>query len=339
MKSQRDPVSEPRAELPASLARARELVSPALQAALGRLEPGIREVVDYHFGFTDGQVDGKAVRPALALLSAEAAGAPAEAGRDGAVAVELVHNFSLLHDDIMDRDRERHHRATAWTVFGESRAMLAGDALATLSLEVLLDAPTPERMRAGALVAAATQRMIAGQSRDLALEGRADVTLDECVAMLSAKTAALLACASSVGAVLAGAEDDLVARLSAFGEDVGIAFQAVDDQLGIWGQPERTGKSAWSDLRQRKSSLPVSAALQQDGAGRLRGLLAKEELSEEELAELAELVERAGGRAWAAEEAERRLAAALAELEAADMPAETRGELATLARFIVSRDF
>jgi geranylgeranyl diphosphate synthase type I len=326
-------------DLPASLSRARELVSPALRAALARLEPGIREVVEYHFGFAGGHVDGKAVRPALALLSAEAAGAPAETARDGAVAVELVHNFSLLHDDIMDRDRERHHRATAWTVFGESRAMLAGDALATLSLQVLLESPTPERTRAAALVAEATLRMIDGQSRDLALEGRADVTLEECVGMLSAKTAALLASASSVGAVLAGASDDLVARLHAFGEHVGIAFQAVDDQLGIWGRPELTGKPAWSDLRQRKSSLPVSAALQDDGAGELRRLLAKADRTDDELEQLAGLVERAGGRSWAAEEAERRLAAALAELEAADMPTGARAELEALARFIVAREF
>ena len=207
------------------------------------------------------------MRPALALLSAQAAGAAPDVGLDGAVAVELVHNFSLLHDDIMDRDRERHHRATAWTVFGEARAILAGDALATL---VAPGAPRrPDaRARRGrpALVADATQRMIDGQSQDLSLEGRADVTLDECLAMLSAKTAALLACSCSVGAVLAGAPTGLVRRLAAFGEHVGIAFQAVDDVLGIWGEPEVTGKPAWSDLRQRKSSLPVAAALQRGTA-------------------------------------------------------------------------
>lgn len=325
--------------LPGSVARARELVSPALRRSLERLEPGVREVAEYHIGFTDGHVDGKAVRPALAMLSAEAAGAPAETGLDGAVSVELVHNFSLLHDDIMDRDRERHHRATAWTVFGEPRAILAGDALATLSLQVLLEPPSAERVRAAALVAAATQRMIQGQSQDLALEGRSEVSVEECVSMLSAKTAALVACASSVGAVLAGAPDALVARLTAFGKHVGIAFQAVDDQLGIWGEPETTGKPAWSDLRQRKRSLPVSAALQRDGAGELRRLLAKPELSEEELARTAGLVDEAGGRSWTAEEAERRLAAALAELEAADIPPSVRDRLAELARFIVERTF
>ena len=278
------------------------------------------------------------MRPALALLSAEAAEAPAAAGLDGAVSVELVHNFSLLHDDIMDRDDERHHRPTAWTVFGEARAMLAGDALATLSLQVLLDEPTPERMQAAALVAHATQRMIDGQSQDLRLEGRADVTLDECLAMLSAKTAALLSCSCSVGAVLAGAPAELVERLATFGEHVGIAFQAVDDVLGIWGEPDVTGKPTWSDLRQRKSSLPVAAALQR-GDGELRSLLGEPELSEVELARAAALVEEAGGRTWATDEAAQRLDAALAELNLAGIPEEARDELESLARFIVNREF
>jgi geranylgeranyl diphosphate synthase, type I len=324
--------------LPGVLEQARELVTPALEQALSRLEPGIRTVTDYHFGFADGQTAGKAVRPALALLSAEAAGRPVEIGLDGAVAVELVHNFSLFHDDIMDRDDERHHRATAWTVFGEARAILAGDALATLSLQVLLDTVSPERVRAAGLLADATQRMITGQAQDLALEGRPDVTLEECLTMLSGKTAALVSCASAIGAVLAGAPDELVGRLLAFGEHVGIAFQAVDDQLGIWGEPELTGKPAWSDLRRRKSSLPVAAALQLDGT-ELRTLLERPSLSEPELARAAALVEGAGGRAWAAEEAERRLQAALAELDAVDIPAASRDGLAALARFIVNRQF
>jgi geranylgeranyl diphosphate synthase, type I len=325
--------------LPDVLAQARDLVSPALRSALGRLEPGTREVAEYHLGFSDGGTPGKAVRPALALVSAEAAGAPPETALDGAVAIELVHNFSLLHDDIMDRDRERHHRPAAWTVFGEARAILAGDALATLSLQVLIDRPTPERERAAAAVAEATQRMIGGQAKDLALEGRADVTLEECLEMLSAKTGALLVCACSIGAVLAGAPGELVGRLAAFGEHVGIAFQAVDDQLGIWGEPSVTGKPAWSDLRQRKGSLPVAVALGADGGVELRGLLGKRTLSEADLARAAALVEGAGGRAWAAAEAERRLGAALEQLDDVAIPAHARDGLAALARFIVAREF
>jgi geranylgeranyl diphosphate synthase type I len=327
--------------LPASLNRARELVWPALRAAVRTLEPELRPVVDHHFGWEEENGGGKAVRPALVLASAAAAGAPAETAIDGAVAIELTHNFSLLHDDIMDRDQERHHRPTAWTVFGEPRAILAGDALANLSTQVLLRGTTKERMRAASLLVDATARMIAGQSEDMAREGRVDVSGEECTAMHAAKTGALLSCASAIGAVLAGADDALVSHLATFGIEVGIAFQAVDDQLGIWGRPELTGKPIWNDLRQRKSSLPVVTALDRRGpeSRRLRELLSQPDLTEADIAEAAELIETCGGRRFAAEEAERRLGLALRELDRAAIEPDARDELSELAHFIVQREF
>jgi geranylgeranyl diphosphate synthase type I len=328
--------------LPETVSRARDLVWPELHAAVDSLEPDIRAVAVHHFGWDeDGAGGGKAVRPALALASAAAVGAPPETAVEGAVAVELVHNYSLLHDDIMDRDQERHHRPAAWTVFGEARAILAGDALVNLANQVLLRRETPEAMRAASLLVDATARMIAGQSEDMSREGRLDVRIEEVTAMHAAKTGALLSCASSIGAVLAGADDAVVGRLASFGIQVGIAFQAVDDLLGIWGRPELTGKPTWNDLRQRKSSLPVVAALDTSGneAQRLRALLSQRDLSEAEIAEAAKLVEACGGRRYAAEEAQRRLALALRELDRGPIETGAREELEGLARFIVEREF
>jgi geranylgeranyl diphosphate synthase type I len=330
------------ATLPETLNRARELVWPALRSAVDTLEPELRAVAVHHFGWDEDDAGGgKAVRPALALASAAAVGAPPETAVDGAVAIELIHNFSLLHDDIMDRDQERHHRATAWTVFGEARAILAGDALANLASQVLLRRETPEAMRATALLVDATARMIAGQSEDMSREGKLGVRLEEVIAMHAAKTGALLSCASSIGAVLAGGGREVIGALASFGIQVGIAFQAVDDLLGIWDRPELTGKPTWNDLRQRKSSLPVVAALDTecDEAGRLRELLSRTDLSEPEIAEAAELVEACGGRRYAAEEAERRLGLALRELERVSIDPSAREELEGLARFIVEREF
>jgi geranylgeranyl diphosphate synthase type I len=326
--------------LPPPVDRARDLVVPALREAVQRLEPGIREVVEYHLGL-DEATTGKALRPALALLSAEAVGAMPEVAVDGAVSVELVHNFSLLHDDVMDRDQERHHRPAAWTVFGESRAILAGDALSTLSIEVLVAKPGEERVRAAALVADATARMIAGQSLDLALEGRTDATVAECLEMISGKTAALLSCSSAVGAILGRADAPVVDGLAAFGEHLGIAFQAVDDLLGIWGRPEVTGKPVGNDLRQRKVSLPVAAGLEHGGeeSARLRELLAAAELSDEDVQEATALLDRSGAHEVTAAEAEKQLAAALAELERAPLEPGPREELAELARFVAAREF
>jgi geranylgeranyl diphosphate synthase type I len=268
-------------QTPAVLDRVRVVTLPAMRAAVERLEPSIARVAAYHLGWVgaDGRPvagnGGKAIRPALAVLSAEAVGRGAEVALPGAVAVELVHNFSLLHDDLMDGDEERRHRPTSWKVFGPAMAILAGDALLALAEGVLLETPAPAGPRAARHLTEATDRLITGQAEDLSFEARLDVSIDECLTMVGNKTGALLACSASIGSVLAGAPAEAVEALSGFGYHLGLAFQAVDDLLGIWGLPEVTGKPAWSDLRQRKKSVPVAHALSSGGrvAERLAVLL------------------------------------------------------------------
>ena len=330
---------------------ARDLVGPAMESAIARLTPDVRVVAAYHLGFADaagnpirsggaGQVGGKALRPALALLSARAAGAPPERGVTAAVAVELVHNFSLLHDDIMDNDTERRHRPTAWTVFGVGAAILAGDALLALAQDMLLENGHPQGAWAARCLSAAVQRLIGGQGSDLAFEKRDDVTLAECLDMAGDKTAALMACACSIGAVHLGAPPTLAMALAGFGAHVGLAFQLTDDLLGIWGAPEVTGKPVRADLRARKKSLPVVAALTGGTAAgqELAAILARPDaLSEEDLRHAAHLVEEAGGRAWAESEADSQLAAATTCLNETQMPDDVRSEFAAIAGFITVR--
>ncbi len=268
--------------VPDVLARSRRAVAPALTEAVERLAPEIRRLASYHMGWTDPgghPVDlpgGKGIRPTLALLSAEAAWAEAEIGVPGAVAVELVHNFSLIHDDIIDTDTERHHRPTVWSVYGIGPAIVAGDALQILAHQLVLETPFGRGAAASAALADATAAMIAGQADDIAFESRRDVTVEQCMAMSAAKTGALLGCAASVGAILAGAPDATVGALRDYGRYLGLAFQAVDDLLGIWGDPGQTGKPAGSDLRQRKKSMPVVSALAAGGpeSDELRDLIA-----------------------------------------------------------------
>src|SRR5271170_4832864 len=291
--------------MPEGVTLARDLVSPAIESTIGRLTPDVHVVTAYHFGFADadgnpaGGGSGKALRPALALLSARATGAPPERGVTAAVAVELVHNWSLLHDDIMDGDTERRHRPTAWTVFGVGPAILAGDALLALAQDLLLEDGTPQGPWAARCLSAAVQRLIGGQGSDLAFEKRDDVTLAECLDMAGDKTAALMACACSIGAVHLGAPPTLAMALAGFGAHVGLAFQLTDDLLGIWGAPAVTGKPVRADLRARKKSLPVVAALNTGTpeAAVLRALLASDaELTEEDLIHAADLVVAGGGR-------------------------------------------
>lgn len=277
----------PTTGVPEILARTREAIAPAMAAAVDRLDPDTRLQVSYHLGWTDATgrplsaPTGKGIRPALALLSAAAAWSDPSVGIPGAVAVELIHNFSLIHDDIIDGDIERHHRPTVWSVFGVGSAIIAGDALETLAHQVLLEAPaspgaTDSRgAAASAALAEGTAAMIAGQAMDVAFEKRRNVSVEECMAMCAAKTGALLGCAASIGAVLAGAPTATVGALRDFGAQLGLAFQAVDDLLGIWGDPATTGKPAGNDLRQRKKSMPVVAALAAGGeeADELRDLV------------------------------------------------------------------
>jgi geranylgeranyl diphosphate synthase type I len=333
--------------MPPGVQEARDLVGPAISAAVGRLSPDVRRVAAYHLGLADadGQpvtaAAGKALRPALALLSARAAGAPASRAVPAAAAVELVHNFSLLHDDIMDGDIERRHRPTAWTVFGVGPAILAGDALLVLAQDLLLETP-PYGVWAARCLSAAVQRLIAGQGADMAFERRDDVQVAECLDMEADKTAALMACASSIGAIQIGAPAELAMHLAEFGTNAGLAFQLADDLLGIWGAPEVTGKPVGSDLRARKKSMPVVAALASGTeAGReLGALLAQADpLTDAQVLRATGLVEEAGGRNETESVADKALAAALSSLSDAQMPADVRAEFAGIAEFITARQW
>lgn len=321
------------------LAWSKGTVDPALRAAADRLPEVMRRIAGYHLGWwdADGRASaadgGKALRPALVLLCAEAAaGDPADAV-SAAVAVELVHNFSLLHDDVMDGDTTRRHRATAWTVFGTGPAVLAGDALLSLAFEVLAPTGAPNAR----LLSAAVLALNEGQAADLDFEQRDDVTPGECVRMAEGKTAALLGAACALGAASGPGDAD---RFGAFGRAVGLAFQHVDDLLGIWGDPAVTGKPVYSDLQNRKKSLPVVTALCSGTAAgaELATLYARREpLAESELARAASLVEAAGGRQWSQAQAEALLAKALRDLAAAAPPSRAGAELAALARLITTR--
>jgi geranylgeranyl diphosphate synthase, type I len=332
--------------LPSTLNRGREIVEPALQHALARLDDSSRQVAAYHLGWVDADGrpaagGGKAVRAALALLSAQAVGAEQVVGLPGAVAVELVHNFSLLHDDLMDGDVQRRHRATVWAVWGASTAILVGDAMLALAHQVLAEVGGAESVAAAAMLGAATQDLIAGQVADLAFERAPSVTVEECLEMAAGKTGALLGCSAAIGAVLAGAAIERIAALQRHGEQLGLAFQLVDDLLGIWGDPDVTGKPVGSDLRARKKSLPIAYTLQFGGTpGReLAGWLAADGPdSDRDVAQAAALVEAGGGREWAREEATRRLANAAAALDRAEIDASAHAQLLSLGRFIVRRE-
>ncbi|MGP4006277.1 family 2 encapsulin nanocompartment cargo protein polyprenyl transferase [Streptomyces sp. 4N124] len=335
-------------EAPAILERARTSVDPELRSAVESLPGSMRRVALYHFGWehADGTPaagnGGKAIRPALVLTAAAALGGPAArtAAVRAAAAVELVHNFTLLHDDVMDRDTTRRHRPTAWTVFGDADAILAGDALQALALRLLAEHPHPASAAAGARLADCVVELCEGQHADVDMERRGpdEVGLDEVLAMAEAKTGALLGCSCALGALYAGAAKEDVEALDAFGREAGLAFQLIDDVIGIWGDPCRTGKPAGADLAVRKKSLPVVAAL-------VSGTPAAAELAElyrgpyqeADLERTVLAVEQAGGREWAQAQAADRMAHAMRQLSRAVPDPEAAGDLLALAEFVTRR--
>jgi geranylgeranyl pyrophosphate synthase len=329
------------------LAWTRGLLDPALRHAVESMPDAARRIAAYHFGWRDERgrpaagPGGKAIRPALTLLAAEAAGGEAAAALPAAVAVELVHNFSLLHDDVLDGDRTRRHRPTAWAVFGTGPATLTGDGLLAAAFEMLAGEGSAEVARSVRILARAVLDLVEGQSADLAFEDRADVTPAECLTMAGRKTGALLGAACALGAVHGGGTAGQTARFRAFGERLGLAFQLVDDLLGIWGEPAVTGKPVHADLRVRKKSLPVVAALTSGtpaGAELAALYLREEPLTADEAVRAAALIDAAGAREWAAVRAEALLAEAMDELEAAGARPSAAAELRALALLITHRD-
>ncbi|MGW7263575.1 family 2 encapsulin nanocompartment cargo protein polyprenyl transferase [Streptomyces sp. NPDC054842] len=333
-------------EAAAILERARASVDPELRRAVESLPGAMRRTGLYHFGWqhADGTPAagnaGKAIRPALVLTAARALGGRDTAAVRAAAAVELIHNFSLLHDDVMDRDTTRRHRPTAWTVFGDADAILAGDALQALALRLLAEDPHPASQAAATRLADCVIELCEGQHTDTAMERRppGEVTLEECLAMAEAKTGALLGCACALGGLYAGADDEDVEALDAFGRQAGLAFQLIDDVIGIWGDPGRTGKPAGADLVARKKSLPVVAALASGtpAAAELAELYAAP-YTEGDLERTVLAVERAGGRDWAQAQAADRMARAMHELSRAVPEPEAAGGLLALAEFVTRR--
>ncbi|WP_443040793.1 polyprenyl synthetase family protein [Streptomyces sp. AHA2] len=307
------------------------------------MHPWVAEMAAYSFGWCEvggapvAAPGGKGVRQALAVLGAEAAGADGRDGVAAAVAVELVHAFSLVHDDIMDGDAHRRRRPAVWKAYGTGPAVLAGDALFALAVDTL--ATRPGGAGGVRALSAALGDLVCGQADDLLFTGRPWTGPDrvrphEYRVMAERKTGALLGCAAALGAVLGGGDPATAAALDRAGRHLGVAFQIVDDVLGIWGDPEVTGKPVHGDLRERKKTFPVLVAL---GSPQGRHLAALLETGEAPQAAAA-LIEEAGGRTAALAEARRQVSAVETSLAGVPLAAGAAADLRALLGHLVRRD-
>ena len=303
------------------------------------------EMLTYHMGWTgEGagpKATGKRLRPLFVLLAASAVGGDWQKALPAAAGIELIHNFSLLHDDIQDKSETRRGRATAWTIWGVAQAINAGDGmfiLANMAMGDIAKAYPAEMVLAGERIfQEACLNLTRGQHLDIDYESRERIDAGDYWTMIGGKTATLIAASMEIGALFGGADADLRLAYRDFGHYLGLAFQVQDDILGIWGDEAVTGKSAASDLVERKKSLPVLFGLEKEGefAERwLKGNIRRKE----DVPELAEMLEREGARHKAQEAADRMTDLALNALRMADPQGEAGDELFKLAEWLLKRE-
>jgi len=303
----------------------------------------LREMLAYQMGWegegSSARAEGKKIRPLLVTLTADASEGSWRQSVPAAAAVELVHNFSLIHDDIEDQSETRRGRPTVWKKWGVAPAVNAGDAMFSLASLALLG--LREHHSADTVLEASQRfhqtclRLTQGQHLDLAFESLAKTPLESYWQMVGGKTAALLSCSTELGALCAGAGPDRKTAYQQFGHYLGLAYQAQDDILGIWGEQEKLGKSTAGDLVSGKLTLPVIFGLTQDQEFRSRWRSGQIEAGD--VPDLARRLEDIGSRAYAQSVSDRLTDLALTRLESAQPSGDSGEALHALARTLLNR--
>lgn len=303
----------------------------------------------YHLGWANERYDleeaprGKRVRAAFCLMVGEALGQELECALSAAAAIEFLHEFTLMHDDIEDGDRLRRHRPSLWTLVGIPQAINAGDGLFALAQKALLHSvtrgvPATQVLRAQERFNDATLKLCIGQHLDMGFEEREQVTPAEYLEMIGGKTAALLGFSGEAGALMAQADEATVQAFHTIGESLGLAFQMCDDLLALWGDPARTGKPVGADIRAKKKSLPVLFALNQPGSDRLHALYAGPLEDEADVVEALRLIEAMGAREFVRDLATQQEERATSLLHSLPLRADARARLLALAALLTQRE-
>jgi geranylgeranyl diphosphate synthase type I len=301
----------------------------------------------YHLGWVDLNFQpvasdaGKRIRPLLCMLACEAVCGDWRRALPVAAAIELVHNFSLIHDDIEDQSDERRGRVAVWKAWGLAQGLNAGDGMFMLA-RLALDRMSPLFSTKCAAINeefdSTTLKLCYGQFLDLGFESRLDVTVDEYIQMIRGKTAALIASSLRLGAMLGTDDKTIIDALGCFGENAGLAFQMVDDILGIWGDPSITGKSAATDILSKKKSLPAILGMNHPQYGkRLREIYTLPQLQTAHVAEVLQLLDDANVRTEVEKRADTFTADALAAFGATHIENRATEQLRGIAETMTRR--
>ncbi len=313
---------------------------------------GLYDMLRYHLGWQDSSGipaaggHGKRLRPLLCLLACEAVGGSWESAVPAATALELIHNFTLIHDDLEDDSPLRHQRPTVWSVWGAAQAINAGDALWALARQSMYRLPDrgtepTVALRVARLLDEACLQVFEGQYLDIASEGDRELTVQTYEQLVQGKTVALIVAALVSGALLGGAGPTVLAGMERFGQEMGLAFQMTDDLLGIWGDPQVTGKSTATDLAAHKMTLPVIHALAWERALGERTLydLYGRAPSEEDVPALLAVLDRSGAKGAVEQRAADSQQRMQAAWDAMGLAGPAADELCELAMEIVGRQY
>jgi geranylgeranyl diphosphate synthase type I len=309
-------------------------------------EPGFGVMLRYALGWEDEQGNpyhhptGKRLRPLMLLLCAHAVHDEWQRALPAAAAVELLHNFSLIHDDIQDASPLRHRRPTVWKVWGIPNAINAGDAMFTLAYAALADlaatVSATDMVQIWQIFNHTNLELTRGQHLDMRFESQLSVSVDAYISMITGKSAALIATCARLGSFIAAGSADQAAHFAQFGLNLGIAFQIRDDILGIWGEEAVTGKSASTDIDSRKKSLPVLYALAQSHA--LQAIYA-DRTNDTDSSQIVRLLDEVGARDYALSQEARYYQQAIAALDQAAPRAAMRPALDAFVNFLLNRQY
>ena len=327
-------------------------VDSAMQIEFPRKDTKINTMLKYFLGWvnpngypTNKPISGKALRPILCILACNAAGGDGQKAIPASIPLELIHNFSLIHDDIQDKDKLRHNRPTIWALWGNPKALVAGN-----NLRVIADITMNNLIRTGLsvnkclnlnyILTQACLEMIEGQYLDIKYEGRTSLPIELYVEMISKKTGSLIASAIKIGASLATENHNKLNAFNDFGKFLGLVFQITDDILGIWGTEAKTGKAVGADIIRKKNSLPIimtAANTTKINQKKISSIYNKQSISSSDLNEILNIMDETKSKKQCMDLAETYCAKALSSIDDLSISDESRKDIESVALFLTKR--
>jgi len=337
--------------LPDPFYRYQSKLEAELKSALGESTLPLYVMLRYHLGWVDSKgcpqetSGGKRARPTLCLLACEGVGGNWHSALPASAAIELMHNFTLIHDDIQDRSWKRRNRPTVWKIWGQAQGINAGDAMHALTQLAVLKLkergiPEEKIMLASNTLSQTCLAICEGQYLDIEYEDSLDIGLDNYSEMIAKKTAALFECSLFLGALLGSNNQIQIEHLSSFGKRLGMAYQVQNDLAGIWGEKEIGGKLPYTDIKYKKKTLPIIYTLQRaEGKNRekLLNIYSKAKISAEDVSHVLDILDRLGARNYTEEVIERYHLQALQDLEQAGLSPSAQQEMKEVSAFLLDQ--